>query len=177
MSEIKSTLELVMEKTQHLGMSEAEKNREKNNQVRKQLRGVVQKYLDEYLNQNMVAKELNRLSGSGINIIPLLTQELLERIQIDRENSQIIQLLNRFCGISTNKLVSIIDNYHQRFQKARQQKTTEQKDYLLKNYKISGTAVVPLMDFDPQWKQQVSDLQENHQKFLESEKQNLVGLL
>jgi hypothetical protein len=46
MAEIKSTLDLVMEKTKNLNLSNAEKQDQKNKEMESRLRGLVQKYQD-----------------------------------------------------------------------------------------------------------------------------------
>ncbi len=177
MGEIKSTMDLVMEKTKHLSMTEDEKNREKINQIRKKIKSRVQKYLDGFLNQNMFAKELDQLDNSRINLIQLLKQELLERIHIDGKHRQIIKLLKSFCGVSGDKLVSIIDDYHQKLKDELQRKIAERKGVLLNDFKISGTAVLPNLDSDTQWNKQALEIRARYQELLESEKQNLAGPL
>ena len=49
MGEIKSTLDLVMEKTRHLTLSQKEKEEQKQIEVNKRLKGLLQKYQDNLL--------------------------------------------------------------------------------------------------------------------------------
>ena len=61
MGEIKSTLDLVMEKTRHLTLSQEEKEDQKRIEVNKKLQGLLQKYQDNLLKKENLKKELNKL--------------------------------------------------------------------------------------------------------------------
>ena len=56
MGEIKSTLDLVMEKTRHLTLSREEKEEQKRVEVNKRLKGLVQKYQDNLLKKDRLEK-------------------------------------------------------------------------------------------------------------------------
>ena len=60
MGEIKSTLDLVMEKTRHLTLSQEEKEEQKHIEVDKRLKGLLQKYQDNLLKKEQLEKELDR---------------------------------------------------------------------------------------------------------------------
>ena len=65
MGEIKSTLDIVLEKTKHLKLSQDEKRAQKSKEFEKRLMGLLQKYLDQLLNLHQLQKELNRLKKSN----------------------------------------------------------------------------------------------------------------
>ena len=54
MGEIKSTLDLVMEKTRHLTLSQKEKDGQKQIEVNKRLKGLLQKYRDNLLREEQL---------------------------------------------------------------------------------------------------------------------------
>ena len=50
MAEIKSTLDLVMEKTKNLSLSSEERQAQKNQEIESRIRGLLQKFKDRALN-------------------------------------------------------------------------------------------------------------------------------
>ena len=54
MGEIKSTLDLVMERTKNLSLSDEEKQAQKQKEVESRIRGLLQKYLDGWLDKNQL---------------------------------------------------------------------------------------------------------------------------
>ena len=61
MGEIKSTLDLVMEKTRHLSFSKAEREDQRKAELKSVLFGIVQKYQDEIFSMAAVKKEMDAL--------------------------------------------------------------------------------------------------------------------
>ena len=61
MGEIKSTLDLVMEKTKHLSLSDEEKQNQKQIEVKKRINGLLQKYRDQVLSMEQLYTEYDRL--------------------------------------------------------------------------------------------------------------------
>ena len=62
MAEIKSTLDLVMEKTRHLTLSDEEKQEQKENEFKIKLKGPAQKFQDQTINKRELKKEINNFS-------------------------------------------------------------------------------------------------------------------
>ena len=61
MGEIKSTLDLVMEKTKHLSLSDEEKQSQKKAELEKRVNGLLQKYQDQVLSLEQLLGEYTRL--------------------------------------------------------------------------------------------------------------------
>jgi len=77
MGEIKSTLDLVMEKTRHLTLSPEEKDAQTKVEVHKRLKGLVQKYQDNLLRKDGLEKELDILKKTyDMNVICDLQERL-----------------------------------------------------------------------------------------------------
>jgi hypothetical protein len=77
MGEIKSTIDLVMEKTRHLTLSREEKDAQKKVEVHKRLKGLVQKYQDNLLRKDRLEKELDILNKTyDMNVICDLQENL-----------------------------------------------------------------------------------------------------
>jgi hypothetical protein len=61
MGEIKSTLDLVLEKTKNLTLSSEEKETQKRKEIENRIKGMVQKYQDGILSQNQLKTDYELL--------------------------------------------------------------------------------------------------------------------
>ena len=67
MGEIKSTLDLVLEKTKNLTLSSEEKESQKQKEVENRIKGMVQKYQDGILSINQLIADYELLKKAQIN--------------------------------------------------------------------------------------------------------------
>ena len=61
MAEIKSTLDLVMEKTKNLSLSSEERQAQKSKEIESRLRGLLQKFKDQALSADKFKSEYQKL--------------------------------------------------------------------------------------------------------------------
>ena len=170
MGEIKSTLDLVMEKTRHLSLSEDEKKAQQKDDTKKALKGFILKYRDHFIQQEPFEKELNRLSElNNIDARPVLVAELLDEIDPDQNNTPLITLLKNVCKIDTAPLESILNEYGERVTLAKDERVAEIKERLLKTREVSGTAVVPNLESDTDWNAQIGSVRDAYRKRLDQE--------
>ncbi|QTA85333.1 hypothetical protein [Desulfonema magnum] len=174
MGEIKSTLDLVMEKTKHLTLTEKEKTEQKYNEFRKSLKGLVQKFQDKLLNMERFNKELSILQKNyNISEKNSLLNEIFDRLDLDQDNTRLFELLNKICGLDVMKLESVFDNYQDTIRLKSQKKKDEIKENLAKKYFISGGAVVPNVDADGTWLAELQDIRNEFGLLLNQEKSGL----
>jgi len=112
MTEIKSTLDLIMEKTRDLLPSEEEKKALLGKEWAGKIRGLVQRVLDGKMTPEALRSELSSSPPpSGIHPYALLKRELLGKIDPDEDNGRILHLLETLCGEDTGKLKRGIAGY------------------------------------------------------------------
>ena len=112
MAEIKSTLELVMEKTRHLRLSREEKEEQKIKAFKKKLNGLLQQYKEKTLDTKRFRKEFYALgSRFDLDANRFLKSEILDKMTLAQPGSHLMDLLEEFCGGETEKLKSIISTY------------------------------------------------------------------
>lgn len=171
MGDIKSTIDLVMEKTKHLTMTEDEKSLAKTAQTKQKLRGMIQKFKDGILTRNQFGKEMDRIvSETNVDVSPLLLKELLEQVNLFENNSHLVDLLQNFCGISVKQLLSVLNHFQEDYRLAFQDRVKARKKEIVQKHGITGSAVVPNLDTDSLWQHQHQQLCELHQKILETQK-------
>lgn len=61
MGELKSTMDIIMEKSSHLTLSEEEKREQVSAEMQQRLKGLIQKSLDRALKMEQLKQELNAL--------------------------------------------------------------------------------------------------------------------
>jgi len=163
MAEIKSTLDLVMEKTKHLTLSREEKEQQKLKEARQRIKGLFQKYKDQILKKEQLSQALEEMQAAGgLNVKDILLRELFNDLALGRDNQAHLILLNEICGMNTAGLASLFDSYSNDIKAATRERVQVLKDALAQKRSISGSAVVPNVEMDKVWQTEVVEI---HAKF------------
>jgi len=149
MGEIRSTLDIIMEKTKHLTMTKEEKEEFRRKELMGKVKGLVQKFLDGK-NDVKDIKSAIESEKTHKDIREILKNELIERINPNNGNENIFQLLEEVLEINTEPFKRAIKEFQKRM--------TENKAIRLNNLRkkladrgISGSAVVPNIALDKDW--------------------------
>jgi hypothetical protein len=159
MAEIKSAIELAMERTKGLRLSQGEKEKLKEEEIQSKAHGLVNRYLEVDFHLREVERELDRFdSAERQHLEKLFIQYLSEAIDLDRDNDLIFQGFESFrvgSKGSIQKMKDLIQSYQER--KGREYSKTE-KDLLSKFERlgISGSAVQPKVVGSPEWEEALS---------------------
>jgi len=176
MGEIKSTLDLVLEKTKNLTLSSEEKETQKQKEIENRIKGMVQKYQDGILSINQLITDYELLKKDftipqNISLIVEITQ----RIEPDQDNQPLIELLQKCCAIDTVAIETIIKNFQKEYITASQNRIERLREDLAQRHNISGSAVLPNLDLDEQWRQKIGELRAGYGDQLNRVKDNLLG--
>jgi hypothetical protein len=176
MGEIKSTLDLVLEKTKNLTLSSEEKETQKQKEIENRIKGMVQKYQDGILSQNQLITDYELLK-KNFNIAQnnSLIVEITQRIEPDQDNQSLLELLQEYCAIDTAPIEKIIENFRKEYTRASQNRIERLKDDLAQRRNISGSAVLPNLDVDEKWRQKIGELRAGCEDQLNQVKDNLLG--
>ena len=157
MSEIKSTLDIVLEKTKHLTLSKDEKRAQEKEEATKNLAGLLQKYQDEVLDIDQLKDNLNKLKEFYDFIdTRALVDEILNRIELDNDNTSFMVILDDICQVDSEGLKAVLSEYQKTLRLRRDQRSGQIIENLSRDYLISGSAVLPNLAGDGEW---VADLQ------------------
>ena len=175
MAEIKSTLDLVMERTKHLSLSDEEKREQEQAELRMRIKGLVIKAQDQSVKIEQVEKELKALQEEqGTRFQKLLREELLNEIGLEGDNRLPVILLRRFGQVKTDALESLLHDYRQAVQKKAAEEEQFQRAGLMKTHSISGSAVVPNLELHEKWVNESAKIKEEFSLLLEKEKSRLI---
>ena len=159
MAEIKSTLDLVMERTRNLTLSSEEKQVQKDKETGNRIKGLVQKFQDGLLTSGQLKKEYGRLKkDSDLPDDSLMIKEILTRLDPHQDSQILLETLEECCRLDTARLRAFINDYRAAYNRAAQKRSAQLKEDLAQNHSIAGTAVIPNLDADGQWQQAAQDM-------------------
>ncbi len=179
MGEIKSTIDLVMEKTKGLALSESEKKEQAQKEITKRIQGLVRRFVQGMIRRDEMIDELQQASEqgekTGINTKRILAETVFTCIENDMKNRAYIQLLSMLPGLDTSPVVQAIESYMQALSRLRQEKQTELKAKLAARYDISGEAVVPFIGNDPELRAKEEQIKKEHVSRIASIKERILS--
>ena len=176
MGEIKSTLDLVLEKTKNLTLSSEEKGAQKQKEIEKRIKGMMQKYQDGILSQNQLLTDYDILKKDyNVSQNNSLIIEITKRIEPDQDNQLLLELMQACCAIDTAAIETIIENFRKTYLTASQNRMERLKEDLAQHYNITGSAVLPNLDADEQWQQETGEMRAGFEDQLNRVKDKLLG--
>ena len=142
MAEIKSTLELIMERTKNLTMTEEEKENLQKKESAGKINGLVQKYLDRILSVKTLKSEIELEEKAFPEFRQMTETALLDHLQPDQDNRNIFQALEQTLGINTEPLQRKVTQFQKEVE-VEKEKIVKMCGDALKERGIFGSAVIP----------------------------------
>ena len=176
MGEIKSTLDLVMERTKNLTLNAEEKQAQKQIEVENRIKGLVQRLQDGLLSSNQLKREYESFKkGSDLSDDSLLVREVQTRLDPDLDNHILIETLETSCRLDTAMIRANLKDYRDACQRAARKRSAQLKEELAQNHSISGSAVLPDLYSDEQWQQTAQDLRRQFEDNLSQTEDKLIA--
>ncbi len=161
MSEIKSTLDLVMERTRHLSLSEEEKKRQQTEKFEKRLQGLLQQYADGALDIEALENRTTALQTEmNIDDRQVVIAGVIQRFDPDGDNAPWLTLLGRKAPALGEQIQGVLDAHRLKQADILGGEKQAQLERLNREHGISGTAVVSNPEADPACRQRLADLSE-----------------
>ena len=150
MGEIKSTLDIIMEKTKGLTMTDEEKGEFKKQEARGKVKGLVQKFFDNILDLDRVKIETAALvEGESRMINQLVAEETIKSICPGENNDAGLKILESVAGVDTNPIKKILADSERKFEREKVAREVALREAFQKKG-ISGSAVLPNINADPE---------------------------
>ncbi|MFA5179940.1 MAG: hypothetical protein WC405_01350 [Syntrophales bacterium] len=162
MAEIKSTLDLIMERTKNLTLTEEEKKAIRAKEVKSRVRGWFQRYSDGALIIRDLKENMEQERAAFPEAATLLREECLAHLEPAADNQKIFQIMGEILGIDAAPFRRLIDDFHEEILQHRDGATRDSLD-TLRAQGISGTALIPNLDLSPAWN---AYLESAHKQFL-----------
>ena len=175
MGEIKSTLDLVMEKTKNLSLSNEEKLEQKNEEIGSRIRGLLQKFKDQALSADNLKSEYQKLqSDYNLSTNAHLIKEICRQIELGKDNHVLFELLAWFKVMDIEGITSVLHEFDDVIKAAARERSKVLSDKLAEVHFISGPAVVPNLEADNAWREQVGEIRAKFEPLLNQAKTNLL---
>ncbi len=176
MGEIKSTLDLVLEKTKHLSQSSEEKQAQAQKDIENRINGLLQKYQDGLFSLARFKRDYEALRTEfKLSDHTALAGQVISRLDPGLDNHALFEVLKDCCHLDYGGLADAIDEYQAGYQTAAQSRMETQKKTLAQQYFISGSAVVANLERDEKWQQEAQGLTTAVAEKINQERERLIG--
>ena len=146
MAEIKSTLELAMERTRHLTMSEEDKRNHAAREFKEIVNGLTLRYLEGQIDLDRFQAEFSRLQAGPFGKAEAAA-EIGRRIDPTADNSLVLDLIKHGLGYDISGIEAILKKFSETLH-SEDRRTAGRIRVDLLNKGISGSAVIPNLDAD-----------------------------
>ena len=172
MGEIKSTLDLVFEKTRNLTLSDEEKLSLAREKLNKKVQGLCNRYLDNFFPVSRLKDEMEKIASNDRELAyNCLKKFLFARFDLDGDNSLIVSALSEIARWDITSLKNLQKEYNS--DKEGTKKAFAEKSLLaLKESGVSGSAVVPNLYNIPEWNEFLKTLVKKYQERLQTIENN-----
>jgi len=176
MGEIKSTLDLVMEKTRNLSLSAEERKEQKDQEISSRIRGLLQKFSDRALNADHLRSEYQKLQKDyGLPGNASLIKEICGQIKLGADNHAWFELLAQLKVDHIEGVTSVLHEFDQVSDAAARQRSKILRDQLAEAHFISGSAVVPNLEVDDTWHKKAGEIRAKFEPLLDQARTKLLA--
>ena len=157
MGEIKSALELAMERSKKYVVSDEEREEIKEKGMMQKATGLFHRFMGSHLSLHEMAREIERMDEKTRKRVEgMLLSQCVDALSLDEDPerlfSAIESMMDRDISDMKERFRNLFAGYHEEVEKAKQ-KTSLQLAEALKNERISGDAVVPNVEANDHWKE------------------------
>ena len=166
MAEIRSTLDIIMEKAKTLTVTDEDKRGFLEKEVEGQVKGFFQKYLDKIFSIDQLKTEMASFDQDRKAVAEkALLAECLGAITTEGDNGPLFEVLENLPGCDIKPIMSLILEF-QGQQKQERDKRTIARIQALKEWGVSGSAVVPNLGASSAWRDYLTDMANRFQERL-----------
>jgi len=172
LGEIKSTLDLVFEKTRNLTLSDEEKRSLAREKLDKKVQGLCNRYLDNFFPVSRLKDEMEKIASNDRELAySFLKKYLFTRFDLDGDNSLIVSALTELANYNITSLKNLQKEYNSE-KEGTKKAFTEKSLLALKESGVSGSAVVPNLDDIPEWNEFLKTLRKRYHERLQTIENN-----
>jgi hypothetical protein len=158
MGEIKSTMDIIMEKTKGLTMTDEEKQKFRRQEMEGKIKGLIQKYVDGLMGMERLKEAIAKLRArKEQELEQLIRKETMALIQPGESNAPLLEILSSVVGMDPDPIVKLLDDFDSKIEYERVRRAEVLQEELRKKG-ISGSALIPNIEADPEWRQRLSEM-------------------
>ena len=177
MGEIKSSLELAMEKTKRFSISDKEKEEMNQKEVFQKTTSLFHRYREGHLSSNEILKEIERMEKKTRTAVKeLLLSQWIDALSLDGEDERTLKgvesLKERSIAEIKQKFHHLLSRYQGEKEKAKEKMRGQLIEALRKDG-MYGSAVEPKLEGGELWRKENERLDQSYRMILEEIKQQL----
>ena len=180
MGEIKSTLELAMEKTRKFAISDKEKEEIKQREILQKATSLFHRYREGHLPLNELLREIEKMDKRiSTTVKESLLSQWIDAFSLEEDAERILKGIESLKGRSIDegkqKFHHLLSQYQKEKEKIKEE-VEAQFITALKEKGIHGSAVEPNLEGGERWKIEKEKLDNSYKTKLEEIKEQLRGL-
>jgi len=178
--EIKSTLELALERTKKISISEEEREKIKQKETLQRVNGLFHRYREGRLPLNEILKDIERMDEKTRALSKeILLSQWIDALSLNEEDERLLRgvelLKNREVDDVRETLHRLTIEYQREKEKVKQEVRTQSIN-ALKRIGISGSGVEPKIEGSKLWEKELKELDHHYRVKLEDVKDQLRHL-
>ena len=180
MAEIKSTLELALERTKKMAISAKEKEEIRRKKLLEKAKGLFHRYREGHAPLSELQKEIERMDDkTSVAVKEFLLSQWIDALSLKDDDERLIKgiqwLKNGRLEGTPQGFHHLSSQYREEMEKIRQDTRTQLVE-ALKREGIAGSAIEPNVEGDPLWKKAVESLDHLYEEKLEEIRKQLRNL-
>jgi hypothetical protein len=179
MGEIKSTWDIVMEKTRGVKINSKDRERIKRGELTSRIHAIFHRYMDVQGNQAFLKRELEGMRVEEREVVKReLLLQLLDAIDLSKDNGKVIMGIETLMGKPVAKTLEKLHLLASEYKTCRDKMAREIEEVFRRKLAamgISGSAVQPNVDGKGEWIEAAEGLQRDYGDRLEALKEELLN--
>jgi hypothetical protein len=180
MAEIKSTLELAMERTKKIAISREERGEIKRKEILQKVNGLFHRYMEGHLPLNEILREIDRMDEKTRTLAKeILLSQWIDALSLNEEDERLLRgieaLKDREMEEVRAELHYLLSQYRKEREKIKQG-IKVQLEEALRREGIYGSAVEPDIEGSQLWKKELEKLDHLQRAKLKEIKEQLRAL-
>jgi hypothetical protein len=180
MAEIKSAIELAMERTKNLVMDDKEKRVAAERDLEMKVKTVMRRFTEGMLSTGQAEKEFTSAEGDPGLKRQLVLKAILDEINLDKDNSDLFELLSLVGSSLPAGCAEELEGLRKEFlqQKERTAMTVRERVMdRLRGLSIRGDALEPNVEAWPEWQEGLGELAQSFEGRLSQWKEKVLSSL
>jgi hypothetical protein len=168
MGEIKSTLDIIMEKTKGLTLTEEEKNALREKEVEGKVKGLLLKFIDGRMDLENLKIGITAIEEKNPGVArEAVIKDCLSRIDPESDNSLVFEILEHVARADTASFQKPLSKFHRDLDQEKRIREQRLGEKIVEKG-ISGSAVLPNIRADEEWIHYVQNAKEKFQEEMKS---------
>jgi hypothetical protein len=155
MGEIRSTIDIIMEKTRGLTMTTEERKAVQKTEIEGKIRGLLQKYLDGVLDLKKLVDEVTAMEGERQHMALAALKEECRMFDPDGDATPYFKIFGTVLNVDTAPVDKALSSYQDDMDRLKRSWEARAMERLHRRG-ISGSALLPNLRADPAWMDLVS---------------------